>query len=111
MKTMAPSLMWKVCWISGASTKTAASSSSASKTMAVRMKNIHQPPMRSPSRRVIGSALTPGRRSSGKTISARASSWAACRAASPVSTAPANPAAEPSSPPAFGATGPPCRSL
>ena len=72
MKTMAPSLMWNVCWISGARTLMAAPSSSSSETMAVRITNMNQPPTRRPWRSVIGAALTPGRRSSGKTISSRA---------------------------------------
>ena len=77
MKTMAPSLMWKVRWISGARTLMAAPSSSSSETMAVRIRNMNQPPTRRPWRSVIGAALTPGRRSSGKTISSRALSCSA----------------------------------
>ena len=51
MKTMAPSLMWKVRWISGARTLMAAPSSSSSETMAVRIRNMNQPPMRRPWRK------------------------------------------------------------
>ena len=109
MKTMAPELMWKVCWISGASTLMAAPSSSSSETRAVRITNMNQPPIFRPWRSVMGAAATPGRRSSGKTIFWRASSWAAWRAASSSRTAPASDAAELSSPPAFGSTGPPWR--
>jgi len=51
MKTMVPSLMPNVRRISGASTYTAAPSSSSNETMHVSTMNISHPPTRSPSRR------------------------------------------------------------
>ena len=67
MKTIAPWLMWKVCWMFGARTLIAAPSRPSSAMIAVRTTNMNTPPVRSPWRRVIGAAFTPGRRSSGKT--------------------------------------------
>ena len=67
MKTIAPSLMPNVSRISGASTWIAAPSSSSSELRAVRTTNISHPPVRMPARSDIGSAFTPGSRSSGKT--------------------------------------------
>ena len=67
MKTIAPSLIPKVAWISGASTLMAAPSSSSRELRSVRTTNMEMPPRRRPSRSDISSAPTPGSSSSGKT--------------------------------------------
>ena len=80
------SLIPRVAWMSGASTRMARGISSitlstnSTATMAA-------PPARSPSRKVMGASPTPGSRSSGRTASASRACWSARRRASSASTA------------------------
>ena len=66
MKTIAPLLMWNVARISGPSTWIAAPSSSSNARSSPSTTNMSRPPRANASRKVTGSELTPGRRSSGK---------------------------------------------
>ena len=104
------SLIWSVSWMSGASTPPAARSNCSAIVISASMTTIDAPPARSVSRIGIGSAPTPGRRSSGSTVTADRAACAAWRSASCSSTAAARAAGSwsPSSGSSVGIRAQPC---
>ena len=81
------SLMLSVSWTSGASTPPAARSSPSAIVIKPSTITIAAPPARSVSPSGICSAPTPGRRSSGSTITSERAACSSCRFASSASTA------------------------
>ena len=98
MKTIAPSLIPNVRWISGPSTLMAAPSSSSNASRSPSTMNMSLPPARNASVNDTGSELTPGRSSSGKMTCSRERLCASSRASSSSRTAAASDAALPSPP-------------
>ena len=76
------SLIFSVSWMSGASTPPAARSSCSATVMRPSMMTIADPPACKVSRRVICSSPTPGRRSSGRIVTADRAACSSCRFAS-----------------------------
>ena len=100
------SLIFRVFWISGASTAMARRSISSAIAMSGRMSIMARPPLRAASPSDICAAPTPGRRSSGRTLAAERAACSVWRLASSSSTV-ATSAAGSSSSSALSSTFPP----